>query len=309
MAQTLPSSLSMSSGESECSIFERALDALPDGVLLVNADRKIIYSNTAFARLWNIPGGACGTRDDRKTLAMVTDQLVDPAGFVAEVERLHQSMEPSQDEIRFKDGRVFSRRSVPFHELDNTHARIWIFSDVTEAKSATIDHLTGLRNRLAFSREFRPFVEAPDGDYVRSVAIMDVDNFKKYNDLYGHAAGDEVLRQIGTILRSHLHRADDLLFRFGGEEFLLAVRTHREFDAHSLFDAVRASIAAMERPHFGNLPHGIVTASLGLASFVGARDADAVFRSADVALYQAKNEGRNRIVSAEPDYSLPNFAS
>jgi len=290
----------MSSGEAECSIFERALDALPDGVLLVDACRKIIYSNTAFARLWNIPGGACGSRDDRKTLTMVTDQLVDPAGFLAEVERLHGSMEPSEDEIRFKDGRVFSRRSVPFREADNTHARIWIFSDVTEAKSATLDHLTGLRNRLAFSREFRPFVEDVEGDYIRSVAIMDVDNFKKYNDFYGHAAGDEVLRQIGTILRSHLHRADDLLFRIGGEEFLLAVRTRRDFDAHSLFDAVRASIAALEQPHPGNPPHGMVTASLGLASFAGARNADRVFQTVDEALYRAKSEGRNMIALAEP---------
>jgi diguanylate cyclase (GGDEF)-like protein len=229
---------------------------------------------------------------------MVTEQLVDPAGFLAEVERLHRSMETSEDEIRFKDGRVFSRRSVPFRELDNTHARIWIFSDVTEARSATLDQLTGLRNRLAFSREFHPFVEKAGGEYIRSVAIMDVDNFKKYNDLYGHAAGDEVLRQIGTILRSHLHRADDLLFRYGGEEFLMAVRTRREFDAYSLFDAVRLSIAAMEQPHTGNSPHGIVTASLGVASFVGARVADQVFRSADEALYRAKSQGRNKIALA-----------
>lgn len=300
MARSMFSSLSLPAEGAECSIFERALDALPDGVLLVNADRKIIYSNTAFSRLWNIPGGACGLRDDRKTLQMVTDQLVDPLGFVEEVERLHQSMEPSEDEIRFKDGRVFSRRSVPFREVDHTNARIWIFSDVTEAKSATVDHLTGLRNRLAFSREFRPFVEEKGDNYSRSVGIMDVDNFKKYNDLYGHAAGDEVLRQIGTILRSHLHRADDLLFRFGGEEFLMAVRTRHDFDAHSLFDAIRSSIAAMKQPHSGNQPYGIVTASLGVASFVGARDPDDVFRAVDEALYRAKGEGRNKIAQATP---------
>jgi diguanylate cyclase (GGDEF)-like protein len=193
-------------------------------------------------------------------------------------------MDPSRDEIRFKDGKVFSRRSVPFREADSTNARIWIFSDITEVRSATLDHLTGLRNRLAFSREFRPFVENDGDESVRSVAMMDVDNFKAYNDLYGHAAGDEVLRQIGTILRSHLHRADDLLFRFGGEEFLLAVRTRRDFDARTLFDAVRTSIAALVQPHSGNLPHGMVTASLGFTSFVGARDADEVFRTVATAL-------------------------
>lgn len=286
------------SGEGECSIFERALDALPDGVLLVNANRKIIYSNTAFARLWSLPGGACGSRDDRKTLQMVSDQLVDPVGFLEEVERLHECMDSSEDEIRFKDGRVVSRRSVPFREIDDTNARIWIFSDITEAKSATVDHLTGLRNRLAFSREFQPFVEATGDEYMRSVALMDVDNFKNYNDIYGHAAGDEVLRQIGTILRSHLHRADDLLFRFGGEEFLMAVRTRRDFDAHGLFDAVRVSIAALEQPHSGNWPYGVVTASVGVTSFVEARHANDVFQVVDKALYRAKSEGRNKVAVA-----------
>lgn len=300
MAFSTPPSHSLASGMAEGSIFERALDALPDGVLLVSADRRITYCNSAFARLWNLPGGACSSRDDHETLRMVLDQLIDPDAFRAEVDRLHGSQEPSEDEINFKDGRVFSRRSVPFREADDTNARIWIFSDVTEARSATLDHLTGLRNRLAFSREFRPFVENSGDDYVRSVAMMDVDNFKRYNDLYGHAAGDEVLRQIGTILRSHLHRADDLLFRFGGEEFVMAVRTRCDLDAYALFDAVRTSIALLEKPHSGNWPHGVVTASMGLSLFVGPRDADEVFRAADTALYRSKSEGRNRIAWADP---------
>lgn len=295
MAHPMIIDRSMSSGTGECSIFERALDALPDGVLLVNADRRIIYSNSAFACIWNIPGGPQGSRDDRETLQRVTDQLVDPHEFIREVERLQHSPETSEGEINFKDGRVVSRRSVPFQEPDGSCARIWIFSDVTEARSASLDHLTGLRNRLAFSREFQPFVENPGDGHVRSVALMDVDNFKKYNDIYGHAAGDEVLRQIGAILRSKFHRADDLLYRYGGEEFLMAIRTRRGIEAHRLFDAVKASVQAMGQPHSGNKPFEVVTASIGVTSFVGAEDAGEIFRTVDEALYRAKRDGRNGV--------------
>ncbi|MHB9878787.1 diguanylate cyclase domain-containing protein [Pacificimonas sp. ICDLI1SI03] len=286
------------SKENPSSIFERALDALPDGVLLVSADREILYSNAAFARLWNMPPGAAH-RDDRRTLQSILDQLVDPDGFRAEVERLHRTLESSEDEVLFKDGRIFSRRSVPFHGEGDAHGRIWIFTDVTEARNAVVDPLTGLGNRLAYQREFPPFVEGDRSGQVRSVALMDVDNFKKYNDMYGHAAGDEVLRQIGTILRSHLHRADDLLFRIGGEEFLMAIHTRRDIDAHRLFEAIRTSIAVMNRPHSGNDPHGIVTASFGAVSFVGPGSSDDVFQRVDKALYRAKDQGRNRVAYAE----------
>lgn len=294
----MPSDYSPLSRTDDCSIFERALDALPDGVLLVDASRKIVYANSAFERLWKVPSDIFATRQDDRALQFVTDQLVDPEEFRAEVERLHQSMDTSEDELRFKDGRVISRRSVPFKENGHLNARIWIFTDITEARSATLDSLTRLPNRLAFSRDFPPFVSAEDDGWIRSIAIMDVDNFKKYNDLYGHAAGDEVLRQIGSILRYHLGRADDLVFRIGGEEFFMATRTPHEADAHRLFEAVRMSIAAMGREHRGNPPHDIVTASLGVGMLPGAGNPATVFEQVDAALYRAKAQGRNTAVNA-----------
>jgi diguanylate cyclase (GGDEF)-like protein len=205
-------------------------------------------------------------------------------------------MEASEDEIRFKDGRTFSRRSVPFEEQGAFNARIWIFTDITEARSATLDPLTALPNRLAFSRNFRPYVEAEANGLVRTVAIMDVDNFKKYNDLYGHSAGDQVLRQIGNILRSHLKSADDLVFRIGGEEFLMGTRTKKTVEAHDLFEAIRLSIAATGITHLGNEPYGVVTASLGVGAFHQAKNPDHVFERVDAALYRAKAKGRNMVV-------------
>src|SRR5690606_34943548 len=114
-------------------------------------------------------------------------------------------------------------------------------------------------NRLAFSRELPPFVTAPSDGLERSVAIIDVDNFKRYNDLYGHALGDDVLSQIGAILASHVRLAGDLVFRIGGEEFLMAARTRSSDEARMLFEAVRTSVLGMDAPHLGNEPHGVVT--------------------------------------------------
>lgn len=283
----------------DCSIFERALDALPDGVLLVNAERKVVYTNPAFKRLWSMPDDGSASRDDNQNLELVMDQLIDPEGFRREVERLHPTAEISQDEIVFKDGRIVSRRSLPFQEAGRFRARIWIFTDITEARNATVDHLTQLPNRLAFSREFPPFVTAAADGLMRSVGIMDIDHFKRYNDIYGHASGDDVLSQIGALLRSHVDNTGDLVFRIGGEEFLMATRTRNTGEASAFFESVRKSISTMARKHEGNQPYGVVTTSIGYGSFRTAPEASVVFQRVDDALYQAKARGRNTIFEGE----------
>lgn len=287
--------LSPASAEPCRSLFRLTLDALPDGVLLTSLDRRVLYANPAFARHWGIPAELMASRDADRLLRYVSDQLIDPEGFRREVERVHPTDEASEDELCFKDGRILSRRSLPFLEDGVFQARIWIFTDITDAHSSSFDALTGLPNRRAFSREFPGFVEAPDDGMIRAVAIMDIDNFKGYNDRYGHAAGDTVLHQIGGLLRGHLRRADDLVFRIGGEEFLMASKAPARANAEDLFEAVRRSIAEMALPHAGNPPHGIVTASLGVCLFQGPRISAAVFAGADAALYRAKAAGRDAV--------------
>lgn len=283
----------------DCSIFERALDALPDGVLLVNADRKVVYTNAAFKRLWSVPDTILSSRDDEANLQYVMGQIADPEGFRREVERLHPTTETSQDEVLLKDGRTIARRSLPFEEQGSFQARIWIFTDVTEAKNAGIDQLTGLANRRAYARDFPAFVSAPPDGLVRSVAIIDIDNFKRYNDCYGHAAGDAILGDIGALLKSYALRTGDLVFRIGGEEFLMAARTRTSGEARALFESVRRAVTAMSREHAGNPPHDIVTISAGFQSFRQESDPGALFRTVDELLYQAKAAGRNKVVEAK----------
>lgn len=285
-------------GPGRRSLFERALDALPDGILLIDSSRAVAYCNPAFADHWRIPHDVVESRDEIRMLELAKEQVLDPVAFVREVERITPTAEPSEDEVRLKDGRVLSRRSVPFAEDGAFAARLWIFTDVTEARSASLDDLSGLLNRRAYASRFPAFVEAQDDGVLRSVGIVDLDNFKAYNDHYGHAAGDLVLRRIGELLREEAARADDLAFRIGGEEFLIACRTSRGRDPRAFFETLRASVAAMNLAHAGNAPHGTVTVSIGLSSFHGPGCAAALFDEADAALYRAKRGGRNRIETA-----------
>ncbi len=277
------------------SLFEMALDSLPDGVVLIDAERRVIYSNAALIRQWGVPDEIAATRDEHLMLGYACQQLVDPNAFLAEVDRVTPTNEPVEDELLLKDGRILMRRSVPF-ETDGAFAgRLWVFSDVTEARSARVDPLCGIPNRRAYSTDFPAFAEAADDGRIRSVGIVDVDNFKAYNDLYGHAAGDLVLRQIGALLRKRMAHVDDLAFRIGGEEFLLACRVAEEGDALAFFEALRTAVAGLDLPHDGNAPHGKVTISIGVGTFRDARIASELFRHVDAALYRAKRDGRNRI--------------
>ncbi|WP_206245253.1 sensor domain-containing diguanylate cyclase [Novosphingobium terrae] len=279
-------------------MFERALDALPDGVLLADAHRRILYCNLAFTKHWNIPAWALRALDEMVLLDLVREQLVDPAAFLREVERIHPTMEASEDELLLKDGRVLARRSVPFDESGSFAARLWIFTDVTEARHAHIDALSGLPNRRAYAGQFPRFVEAEADGMVRAVGLLDVDNFKAYNDRYGHAAGDVILRKIGSLLRRSLRAGDDLAFRIGGEEFLVASKWIDVQSALAFFEGLRAEIEEMQLPHEGNLPFKVVTASIGLTTFQKPGDPAQLVDQADAALYRAKREGRNSVVQA-----------
>lgn len=293
---------------SETAIFERALDCLPDGVLLIRGGRTIVYANQAFAKIWNVPPEIIQSKDDSALLPLVANQVVDTAAFVGEVERLYRSSDSSEDIVSLKDGRVLSRRSVPFEEEGVLQTRLWIFTDITEVRNGYIDPLTGVPNRRAYAKDYPKSVLAPGDGMVRSVGLMDVDNFKTYNDTYGHGAGDEVLRSIGTILREGLTRSDDLVFRIGGEEFLFACRFRQPSAVASFFEKIRQGIQSLNIEHSGNLPHNVVTASFGISVFSGPAQPEIAFGRADASLYQAKKSGRNKVIvdsSALHDFPFP----
>jgi len=167
---------------------------------------------------------------------------------------------------------------------------------------STHDNLTGLPNRHSFD-EFstRLWRQAIRREEPIAILMIDVDYFKRYNDHYGHLAGDACLRQIGEVLSQKVNRPEDGVARYGGEEFIAMLsNTGPDGAAHvarTILDHVRAAkIAHVESEH------GIVTLCIGLAVTVPGKGArlENLIQQADEALYRAKAAGRNRLMQA-PD--------
>lgn len=166
-----------------------------------------------------------------------------------------------------------------------------------EALSAT-DGLTGVANRRRFDEalgtELRRSVRS---GHALALLMLDVDYFKKYNDRYGHLAGDECLRIVARVLQKSSRRVTDLVARYGGEEFSVIIAESDIEHALQQAQHICQAIFELKLPH-ADSPFGYITASIGVA-VVQAEDhttAEQVVRIADQALYHAKYQGRNRVV-------------
>lgn len=158
--------------------------------------------------------------------------------------------------------------------------------------AALVDPLTAIANRRAAERALSEALGRKDP---LVVLLGDIDHFKSVNDTYGHQAGDEVLKRVAACF-DKLVRRDDLVARFGGEEFVVLLRGARADQAPAIADRFRKSVACLDLT--GTTVPG-VTVSFGAAAWDGSFPAptrEAIVEVADVALYEAKNAGRNRVV-------------
>lgn len=152
---------------------------------------------------------------------------------------------------------------------------------------ARTDPLTGLPNRLALSERLEAALEQPFGTYV---ALLDVDHFKRVNDQFGHSQGDKVLQEVAHRLRSRMRRKDDLLGRWGGEEFLIVMQGDSQLDIVQAVERLREEIAIWPFERVG-----AVSASFGVAEGIEGDSLTTILERADKALYRAKRSGRNRV--------------
>lgn len=166
------------------------------------------------------------------------------------------------------------------------------------ALRAMTDELTGALNRRALHAQ-APALRAQVGAAGETLALLvtDLDHFKHVNDSHGHAAGDEVLRQVVALLRAQLRR-DALLTRVGGEEFVLLVPVQDAAAARSVAERLRAAVGRQPVQVAGQALR--VTASIGLTLLAPGEPLDAALARADVALYRAKTGGRDRVESDLP---------
>lgn len=162
-----------------------------------------------------------------------------------------------------------------------------------QRQKALIDPLTGLPNRAAWSERLEHEIKQwQQHGNTLSLAMLDLDHFKRINDNYGHLAGDKVLKIIATVLRKRL-RGGDFIARFGGEEFVLLMPATPPAVGAKLLETLRAAIEAC--PFHFKGERVTITLSMGLATFRAGEHSDLVLKRADQALYRAKNAGRNRV--------------
>ncbi|MCC2981423.1 diguanylate cyclase [Sphingomonas sp. IC4-52] len=163
------------------------------------------------------------------------------------------------------------------------------------------DGLTGLANRRSFDRMLeRSWQQTLRVGSEMALILIDIDHFKRFNDSYGHQAGDDCLRAVAAAVGRFARRPGDLACRYGGEEFALVLSETGPFAALELAEEVRSAVATLNVPHEGNSTRGRVTVSVGVATAIARaggsfRMPESLVQAADHALYKAKAGGRNRV--------------
>jgi diguanylate cyclase (GGDEF)-like protein/PAS domain S-box-containing protein len=291
--------------EHSLSLLRATLESTLDGIVVVDGARKMVSHNEAFVRMWKIPASILDSGDADEALAFVLDQIADQESFMATYRELQADPEAEHfGVVELKDGRVFERTLRPQRIAGKSVGRVWSFRDVTERRRfesdlqhlADHDPLTGLFNRRRFEEELeREVARAARYGESGAVLVLDLDNFKYVNDTLGHHGGDQIIAGAARLLRERL-RSTDLVARLGGDEFAV-ILPHTEDAAvgkvaEDLLQTVR---------HNGTVAEGRsvrMTTSIGVALFGDdSTTAQELLAAADLAMYEAKDNGRDRLVT------------
>lgn len=232
---------------------------------------------------------------------------------VREAARRLESGESEQETVSFRaqhrDGREIWLESS-FRRTNGNDSVIGVTRDVTARKlveqqlalMARVDGLTGLGNRRALDAALAREVEdTRRNGRSLSLLLIDVDRFKRFNDDYGHLAGDAALRSIADIVNASARPGLDLAARYGGEEMALLLPGTDLLQARAIGQELCRRVQAIGIPHSRNLPWGVLTVSVGVAAIDNRTPQDLqsgewLISSADLALYDAKAQGRNQVV-------------
>ncbi|MCD6059927.1 MAG: PleD family two-component system response regulator [Moraxellaceae bacterium] len=258
---------------------------------------EMVREYRAHAATTNIPLIVLSTREEPLVksdafLAGANDYLVklpDPVELVARI-RYHSRAYINQ--LQRDEAYRALRKSQ--HQLLETNLEL--------QRLTNTDALTGLSNRrnledrleLEWNRAIREQSEI-------AALMIDADEFKRYNDTYGHPAGDEVLMKVANIMRVCCRRTTDVAARYGGEEFVILLPNSSREGARSIGEQLRQGVADLHIPHRASAVNDCVTVTVGVAVMVPQRGSSprSLVEVADVALYRAKQEGRNRVLMAD----------
>ena len=281
-----------------------AIENSPDAILIVDANAHIIKFNRHFVELWDIPQKVVDAGIDEPVLATVASRIKNQSEFLARVRYLYDHPdEQSHEELELADGHIIDRHSGSLYDATHNYlGRVWFFRDITENKRAAeriaamarTDSVTGLPNRAAFlERLGLEFARAGRSDTRFAVLYLDLDHFKDINDTLGHPMGDRLLRAVGKRLKDCV-REIDMVARFGGDEF--AVLQVDIGDDTAAIEALAVKIGeVVDQPYTIGGNRVSTSVSIGVVPYRSdIAGTDAMMMKADLALYRAKNEGRNQ---------------
>lgn len=304
-----------------CSSLCAIIDTLEVGVIVLDAEQRIIQWNRWLAArigrssqlatnqaLLDVLPEIAGTRLERAVGHALNDRmpsLLSPA-LNGTLLPLFQSKDDQQHDRRMQqmihvlplpDGGCL----IQISDVTATVSRERILRQqaVSLRHNASCDALTGIYKRRKFDELFAlEFAKAERKQQPLAVIIADIDHFSAYNQLYGREQGDLVLRDIAAALQAAIKPAGDVLARYGGEEFALVLPGMDDNGARHFAENLRLRVNALKIANESVLAGKVLTISLGVAVMVpdGSADTHTLLSSADVALYQAKHEGRDRAV-------------
>lgn len=309
-------------GNLELHYYRELFASISEAIVVVDRDGRILEVNAEFCKVF---GYAAEEAEDR-----FVDDLIAPEGDASSAATLTEAVARGEKITletvrRRKDGSPVhvSLLALPVATGPGEALVFAVYRDITDRKRAelalaesrhqleeayhqlelisNLDGLTGIPNRRYFENfyglEWRRLCR--EGKPI-SLIMVDIDYFKRFNDTYGHLAGDRCLKRVAQALRV-VNRAGDLVARFGGEEFIAVVSGTRLEDARKIAEQMRNRVKALQIPHSHSKAADHVTVSLGVACEVPVPHADpmeAVLK-ADQALYLAKAKGRDRVEGIE----------
>ncbi|HEY2410183.1 MAG TPA: PAS domain S-box protein [Polyangiaceae bacterium] len=276
-------------------LLEATFSNIADGVALLDDRRRILLANDAYRRLLALPPERLG----ELTLDQLTTHLRE---FAYDPKAVSEALAAGEDQQRTSEFllkapvRRWLRRTLTPIDNGGEHFFLAVWRDITaerdqisaREREVFTDVLTGVPNRRAGEEALAAAARRAEKF---CVAMFDIDHFKQVNDTCGHAVGDDVLKRVASALASQA-RSKDIVARWGGEEFIAVLETDLA-GARIFCERARACVSELTCPEAGH-----VTVSAGVVEHEPAQDIAHSVERADRALYQAKEAGRNRLVSA-----------
>jgi diguanylate cyclase (GGDEF)-like protein len=276
------------------------LESATDAILIVDSLDKIVGFNKKFLEMWDIPALMITSGNYKQALRTAIKKLDNPRHYLSILRELDENPDIHIGEnILFKDGRIFNPFYQQQYKYKKNIGQVWIFRDITAEKLASNiinyeslhDILTNLPNRLLLKNLLIDALTKVSHNHSLGVCFLDLDRFKKINDSLGHGIGDKLLQMVAQCIKKSL-RSDDIVARWGGDEFIILLP---EISEMYNIDLIQERIFAAFKQGFKiDNYHLNISPSIGIALYPQhGEDGETLIKNAEAALSFVKLQGRN----------------